>query len=113
MEKQEKWRAELDIRWNTTGDSCSREFFEFHSKRKSGNYIKEIEHRGVLTNKPEDIRGAMMDYYTNLYAQDEDVEANAIARERCLQSVPCIVTSEQNQQLIKDVTIDKIRLSIE
>jgi len=24
MEKQDKWKTELDIKWNTVGDTCSR-----------------------------------------------------------------------------------------
>lgn len=28
MEKQDRWKTELDIQWNSVGDTCSREFFE-------------------------------------------------------------------------------------
>jgi len=46
----------------------------------------------------------MTQYYTDLYERDEEVDANSIARERCLQSIPLVITQEQNSQLLKEIT---------
>lgn len=54
-----------------------------------------------------------MRYYSNLYKQDEVAEANLIARERCLQSVPTIVTRAQNQQLTREITLEEIKEAID
>lgn len=94
MEKQDKWRSELDIKWNSTGDSCSKEFFEFHNRHRARRNIKEVVRNGVLTQDPKEIKAAMMEYYTELYKRDKETEGNLIARWRCLISVPSIVTVE-------------------
>lgn len=56
---------------------------------------------------------AMMEFYTTLYAKDEEVDANSIARGRCLYSVPSIVTKDQNRQLTRDITLEEIKKAIE
>lgn len=50
----------------------------------------------------------MMKFYTELYRRDDAVEANSIARDRCLTSVPRIVQDEHNEHLTKDVTQEEI-----
>ena len=55
----------------------------------------------------------MTDFYTRLYERDEEVEANCIARRRCLRSVPAIITEEQNQLLTQETTIEEIKKAIE
>jgi len=113
MDKQDQWRIELDIQWNSVGNTCSKEFFELHSKYKVKNHIKEIQHNGATIRDPQDICRIMMQYYTSLYEKDEEVDANCIARERCLQSGPAVVTQEQNQQLTKEVTLEEVKFAIE
>jgi len=94
MAQQDKWKTELDIKWNTVGDTCSREFFEFHSPHRARKHIKEIRVNGTTTRDPQEIKRAMTDFYSGLYKNDVAVEANSIAREHYLQSVPTIITED-------------------
>lgn len=109
MDQQEKWRTKLDIKWNTAGDSCSKEFFEFNSKHRSARHIKEINWNGTLTKDPQEIEQTMMEFYTDLYTKAEEVDANAVARTRCLISVPRVVIEEQNRLLVQEVTMDEVK----
>jgi len=79
MEQQDKWKMDLDIKWNTVEDTCSKEFFKLHSKHRSRNLIKEIEHNDILMKDSAVIKQAIMEYYTGLYTRDEAVNGNNIA----------------------------------
>lgn len=47
-------------------------------------------------------------YYQDLYTNDQQVEDNITRRERCLSSVPVVVTKEMNSQLISPFDVTEV-----
>lgn len=70
------------------GDRCTKEFFEHHTGTRKPVAIHHMQAgESLLTSQP-DLESHILNFYEQLYARDEEVEANIAAREDCLQFIP-------------------------
>ena len=104
MDRLDNRISEMDILWQAVGDKCSKEFFEFTSQGKSRIHIAELHHEGRSATSQPEIRNLLIGYYQKLYTKDTRIDRNQSTLDQCLQSIPKVVTNEQNQILLQDIS---------
>lgn len=100
-------------RWCRVGDRCSKEFFEFHKDPKRKSSITELMDGGRSLTAQKDLEEYILRYYKELYTNDPVVENNVEARNRCLLSVPTLVTESMNRGLLKGFTNNELKKALQ
>lgn len=62
----------------------------------------------TLISTQTELETHILSFYRMLYTRGEQVEANAIAIQDCLQYLKQIVTTEYNEELLKPLTLEKV-----
>ena len=95
-------------KWSRVGDRCTKEFFEFHEGARSPISITMLMdgHRSLTTQA--ELETHILEFYTQLYTRDEQVESNEDARTDCFQYLNKTVTEAHNLELLRPINLEEI-----
>jgi hypothetical protein len=98
--------------WFRYGDTCSKKFFDFHRIGRTWTLLKELSTEEGEVKGQEDLVHYVRSYYTRLNTSEAEAPGTSEAREACWTSTPTRISTEINQELIKDLTLKEIRDAI-
>jgi hypothetical protein len=78
------------------------------NQRRKSNVIKSVlDSDGVVCSVPDEIEGAILGFYQALFC------ANSIAGvSDCLSGIPCSITQEMNDMLLKPCTVEEVGFAL-
>lgn len=100
-------------KWARVGDRCTKEFFEYNAGHKRPTPITQMLDGERLLTTSQEIEQHVLAFYEQLYSRDEQVEENETAREDCFRFIARTVTEEQNQELLRPLTLEEVRTAIQ
>lgn len=109
-----EWNRHLSsLTWLRYGDTCSKNFFDFHRVGKKKTMFRElVTETGSITTQ-KDLSQFITNFYANLYASDAHLPGTEEAQVEWWVSVPKKVSLDTNESLTKDFTIKDILEAIQ
>lgn len=95
-------------KWTRVGDRCTKEFFEFHEGNRSPISIPMLMDGNRSLTTQAELETHILEFYTQLYRRDDQVEENEEARADCFQYVRRTVTEEHNTDLLRPITPEEV-----
>jgi len=94
--------------WFRYGDTCSKQFFDFHRIGRKRTLLKELETDVRTITRQTDLAHYMRNFYERLYASEAHALGTTEAREECWSSIPTRVSAEMNDELVRELTLKEI-----
>lgn len=96
------------LKWARVGDRCTKKFFEHHLGTRCPTTIHHLQAGDRILTSPSDLEAHILNFYEQLYANDEEVELNVAALEDCFQFIRQTVTEEHNVDLLRPLTLEEV-----
>ena len=106
MEEVDHHLNESTCHWFRYGDRCTKQFFNKFKDRMKTHNISELEtEQGILTEQDHKLQ-YITSFYSQLYAKGEEGGGvdRAAAKEKCWNTVPCVVNTTVNNALTRPLT---------
>jgi len=108
QESVERNRHLSSSSWLRYGDTCSKNFFDFHRVGKKKTILREIMTESGSITAQKELLHFITDFYTNLYASEAHSPGTMEAQAECWASVSKKVSPDTNEGLTRDLTIKDI-----
>jgi hypothetical protein len=104
------WNHQLTAtNWFKYGDTCSKQFFDFHRIGRKRMLLKElIIDDGEITGQV-DLAHYVRSFYVRLYASKAHAPGTTEAREECWGNTPTRVSTEMNNELVRKFTFKEVQ----
>ena len=103
------WAQRSRVAWLKHGDRNTKFFHSKSSQRQRQNYIKGIMNsQEQLVEEMEDIARVAVDYFNNLFSA-----GSCHQMEECLSTVSAKVTTDMQEMLSRDFTVDEIKEAVD
>jgi hypothetical protein len=103
-----KWRQRAKHDWLKHGDKNSKFFHTSVNQRRKSNVIKSVlDSDGVVCSILDEIEGAFLGYYQALFGAN-----SATGVSDCLSGIPCTITQEMNELLLKPCTVEEVGFAL-
>jgi hypothetical protein len=99
-------------KWFMYGDTCSKNFFDFHRIEKKKTLLKELEVDGGTISDQKDLSHYITRFYANLYESETHAPGTSEAQERCWENVPTRVTEAMNANMTRSLSLAEITKAI-
>lgn len=108
QESVERNRHLSSSSWLRYGDTCFKNFFDFHRVGKKKTILREIMTESSSITAQKDLFKFITEFYTNLYASEAYILGAMEAQAECWASVPRKVLQDTNEALTRDLRIKNI-----
>ncbi len=98
--------------WFRYGDTCSKNFFDFHKLGQKKTLLKELETESGTVKGQSDLSHHGIEFYSNLYSLEAFLPGTQEAQDRCWESVPVRATVDVNEALTQNLTLEEIHKMI-
>lgn len=99
-------------KWAQVSDRCTKEFFEFHEGPRRLITITELMDGDRAINTQPELEAHILNFYTQIYTRDDQVEENEDAQTNCLRFLQRTVTNAHNQELLRPITPDEVTTAV-
>jgi len=94
--------------WLRYGDTCSKNFFDFHRIGKKKALMRELEIDSGTVSGQKNLSHYVTSFYTRLYTSEADSVDTMAAQELYSQSVPSRVSAEENAGLVSSLSMEEV-----
>ena len=109
LDKEAKmWRQRSKVLWLKDGDRNTRFFHSKASQRRRRNYITQLhDASGRWCTQQAQVNATIVDFYQNLFTS-----ANPSNFEEVVDLIPQVVTTEMNEKLVAEFTIEEVEVAL-
>jgi hypothetical protein len=99
--------------WFKYGDTCSKNFFDFHKLGQKKTLLRELETESGTVRGQFDFSHHVTEFYSNLYSSETHLPGTQKAQDRCWESVPVRATVDADEALTQNLTLEEIHKAIQ
>ncbi len=98
--------------WFRYGDTCSKQFFDFHRIGRKRTLLKELTTDESEISGQTDLAHYVRSYYERFYTLEAHSPGTVEAQEECQGSTPTQVSPEMNAKLSRDLSLREVQDAI-
>lgn len=102
----------ITTHWLQFGDTCSKTFFNYHKGGHRKVFIKKLIADGKILTIQVEFNEYVRKFYENLYYANLEDDAIRTTKVECFILIPHKVSKNVNYMLVKDITLDKMKVAI-
>jgi len=99
--------------WFKYGDTCSKNFFDFHKLGQKKTLLRELETESGMVKGQSDLSHHVTEFYSNLYSSEAHLPGTQEAQDRCWENVSMRATTDANEALTQNFTLEEIHKAIQ
>jgi hypothetical protein len=102
----------ITTHWFQFGDTCSKTFFNYHKGGHRKVFVKKLIVDGKILTIQVEFNEYVRKIYENLYSADLEDDAIRTTKVECFILIPHKVSKNMNYKLVKDITLDEMKVAI-